>query len=216
MKAPKAGGEVVVDSCDGVAAAEVAVAAVVGNEGAVMAVLRAYRLHGMADTLSAEGEVAVDLAGSAREAPYALNAAAAPVVVVAVAAAVVEALVSVARRPVHPIHSFHDHDRWFRGYVWVEAAEILTWAEKGMPSCEQRRTPLWPSSDRERSAPGLIFLDVRRVECTKYCDMVLRIAWKQTTALTMWALVEDARSRSRRSPASFRRNVYQSPRSVVT
>jgi hypothetical protein len=62
----------------------------------------------------------------------------------------------------------------------VEAAEILTWAERGMPLNEHCRTPLWPNSDRERTAPGLIFLDVRRVRCTKYRDETLRIAWKRS------------------------------------
>lgn len=64
------------------------------------------------------------------------------------------------------IHS--RHDRWSQGSVLVEAAEILTWAERGMPLNEHCRTPLWPNSDRERTAPGLIFLDVRRVRGTKY------------------------------------------------
>jgi len=76
------------------------------------------------------------------------------------------------------IHS--RHDRWSQGSVLVEAAEILTWAERGMPLNEHCRTPLWPNSDRERTAPGLIFLDVRRVRCTKYRDETLKIAWKRS------------------------------------
>ena len=107
---------------------------------------------------------------SAVEVPYAPSAA----------AALMEAAVSLERLPVHPIHSFHDHDRWLRGFVLVEAAEILTWAERGMPLNEHCRTPLWPNSDRERTAPGLIFLDVRRVRCTKYRDETLKIAWKRS------------------------------------
>jgi hypothetical protein len=83
------------------------------------------------------------------------------------------------RRPAHPTHSFHDHDRWSRGFVWVEVAEILTWAERGMPLNEQCRTPLWPNLDRERTAPGLIYPDVRREEYTNDRDEVLRIAWKR-------------------------------------
>jgi hypothetical protein len=81
------------------------------------------------------------------------------------------------RRLAHLIHSSHDRDRWSRGYVLVEAAEILTWAERGMPLNEHCRTPLWPNSDRERTAPGLIFLAVRRARCTKYRGERLRIAW---------------------------------------
>lgn len=87
------------------------------------------------------------------------------------------------RRPAHPTHSFHDHDRWSRGFVLVEAAEILTWAERGMPLNEHCRTPLWPNSDRWKSAPGLIYLDVRRVICLNCRDEVLGIAWK------IWSLV---------------------------
>ena len=83
------------------------------------------------------------------------------------------------RRLAHLIHSFHDRDRWSRGYVLVEAAEILTWAERGMPLFEHCRTPLYPNSDREKSAPDLIFLDVRRARYTKYRDKLLRIAWKR-------------------------------------
>jgi hypothetical protein len=103
------------------------------------------------------------------EVPYAPSAA----------AALMEAAVSLERLPVHPIHSFHDHDRWLRGFVLVEAAEILTWAERGMPLFEHCRTPLYPNSDREKSAPDLIFLDVRRARYTKYRDKLLRIAWKR-------------------------------------
>lgn len=83
------------------------------------------------------------------------------------------------RRPAHSTHSFHDHDRWSQSFVLVEVAEILTWAERGMPLNEHCRTPLWPNSDRERTAPGLIYLDVRREEYTKGRDEVLRIAWKR-------------------------------------
>jgi hypothetical protein len=83
------------------------------------------------------------------------------------------------RRPAPPTHSFHDHDRWSRGFVLVEAAEILTWAERGMPLNEHCRTPLWPNSNPEKNAPGLIYLDVRRVWCTNDRVEVLRIAWKR-------------------------------------
>lgn len=70
-------------------------------------------------------------------------------------------------------------DRWNRGYLLVvEAAASLTWAERDMPLNEHRRTPLWPNSDQERSAPDLIFLDVRRVISTKCRGKILRIAWK--------------------------------------
>lgn len=81
------------------------------------------------------------------------------------------------RRPAHSIHSFHDHDRWTRGFVLVEAAEILTWAERGMPLNEHCRTP--PNSNQERTAPDLIFLDVRRVICSNGRGVMLRIAWKR-------------------------------------
>lgn len=83
------------------------------------------------------------------------------------------------RRPAHSIHSFHDHDRWTRGFVLVEAAEILTWAERGMPLNEHCRTPLWPNSNPGKTAPDLIFLDVRRVRCTNDRGVGLRIAWKR-------------------------------------
>lgn len=76
------------------------------------------------------------------------------------------------------IHSSHDRDRWHRGYVLVEVVEILTWAERGKPLSERCWTPLWPSSDRERSAPDLIFPSVRRAKCTNGHRDVLRIAWK--------------------------------------
>lgn len=76
------------------------------------------------------------------------------------------------------IHNFHDLDRLNRGYVLVEAAEILTWAERDMPWNEHCRTPLWPNSDREKTSPGLIFLGVRRAECMKDHGDRLRIAWK--------------------------------------
>jgi hypothetical protein len=90
----------------------------------------------------------------------------------------IEVFVSPERRLAHSIHNFHDRDRWNRGYVLVEAAEILTWAERGMPLHEHCRTPLWPNSDRERSAPDLIFPAVRRAEYTNYRGDTLRIAWK--------------------------------------
>jgi hypothetical protein len=90
-----------------------------------------------------------------------------------------EVLVVPERRLAHlTIHSYHD--RWSQGSVWMGAAEILTWAERGMPLNEHCRTPLWPNSDRERTVPGLIFLDVRRVRCTKYRSERLRIAWKRS------------------------------------
>jgi hypothetical protein len=74
------------------------------------------------------------------------------------------------------IHSSHDRDRWNRGYVLVEAAEILTWAERGMPLHEHCRTPLWPNSDLERTSPGLTFPSFRRVRCRNYRGDALRIA----------------------------------------
>jgi len=159
--AQKAAGDVE-DNCDAAVAAvvEAIVAAVVGNEVELVA----YLLFCMeADTMLEERNP-VD---SVVEVPYAaLNAP-------------IEAPVSLERRPVHSIHSFHDHDRWLRGFVLVEAAEILTWAERGMPLFEHCRTPLCPKSDRERNAPDLVFLDVRRAECTEYRDKTLRIAWKR-------------------------------------
>jgi hypothetical protein len=152
------------DSCGAVLAVpEGAVAAVVVGNGAVLV---AYRLPCMRDTV-----LEVLALDSAVEAPYALN--------VAAAAAQLKAPVSLERLPVHSIHSFHDHDRWLRGFVLVEAAEILTWAERGMPLFEHCRTPLYPNSDREKSAPDLIFLDVRRERYSKYRDKPLRIAWKR-------------------------------------
>jgi hypothetical protein len=154
------------DSCGAVLAVEEeAVAAVVVGNGVVLV---AYRLPCMRDTML---EV-LALVDSAVEAPYSLNAAAAAVVQL-------KAPVSLERLPVHSIHSFHDHDRWLRGFVLVEAAEILTWAERGMPLFEHCRTPLYPNSDREKSAPDLIFLDVRRERYSKYRDKPLRIAWKR-------------------------------------
>jgi hypothetical protein len=148
-----------VDNCDAASAvAEVTVVAVVRSE----VVFAAYLLSYMRDTVLGE-LIPVD---SVMEDPYALKAP-------------IEAPVCLERRPVHSIHSFHDHDRWIRGFVLVEAAEILTWAERGMPLFEHCRTPLWPNSDRERSAPDLIFPDVRRARCTKYRDRALRIAWKR-------------------------------------
>ena len=152
------------DSCGAGSVVEGAIeVAAVGNEAvrAALAALIAYLRSGMV------GMMLEELAPySVTEVPYTLNAP-------------IEAPVSLERRPVHSIHSFPDHDRWHRGVVLVEAAEILTWAEKGMPFVEHCRTPLWPNSDRERSAPGLIFLDVRRVGYTKCRDESLRIAWKR-------------------------------------
>jgi len=46
------------------------------------------------------------------------------------------------RRLAQMMCSFHGRDRWSRDYVLVELAEILTWAERGMPSKEQCRRPL--------------------------------------------------------------------------
>jgi hypothetical protein len=89
-----------------------------------------------------------------------------------------EAFEILKRRLAHLIHSFHDRDRLNRGFVLVEAAEILTWEETGMPSTEHCRTPRWPNSGRERSAPDLIFLAVRRARCTRYRGKIVRIAWK--------------------------------------
>lgn len=79
---------------------------------------------------------------------------------------------------VHWIHSYHDLDCWNQGYVWVEEAEILTWAERGMPLSEHCRTPLWPNSNPEKIAPDLIFLDVRRGSYRKFRGVLLKIAWK--------------------------------------
>jgi hypothetical protein len=89
-------------------------------------------------------------------------------------------------RLAHLTHNLHDHDRWSQGYVLVEAAEILTWAERGMPLNEHCRTPLCPNSYRERIAPGLIFLAVRRGRCTKYRGESLRIAWTWMSEFTYW------------------------------
>ena len=90
----------------------------------------------------------------------------------------VEMFESPERRLAQSIHSFHDRDRWNRDYVLVEVAEILTWAERGKPLNEHRRTPLWSNSDQERSAPDLIFPAVRRARCTNDRGDTLRIAWK--------------------------------------
>jgi hypothetical protein len=152
------------DSCCGavLVVAEVVVAAVVVGS---VAVLVAYRRPCMRCTVLEE----LDLMDNAVEALYALSDA----------AVLMEAPVSLERLPVHSIHSFHDHDRWLRGFVLVEAAEILTWAERGMPFFEHCRTPLYPNSDREKSAPDLIFPDVRRERYSKYRDKPLRIAWKR-------------------------------------
>jgi len=40
------------------------------------------------------------------------------------------------------MYSFHGRDRWNRDCVLVGLAEILTWAERGMPLKEQCRGPL--------------------------------------------------------------------------
>jgi len=101
------------------------------------------------------------------------------------------------RRPAHSIHNFHDHDRWSRGFVWVEAAGILTWAERGMPLNEHCRTPLWPNSDQGRIAPGLICLDVRRERYTIDRGERLRIAWEKEMAQEREILAHEARSASR-------------------
>jgi len=90
----------------------------------------------------------------------------------------IEAFEILKRRLAHLIHSFHYRGRSNRGFVLVEAAEILTWEETGMPSTEHCRTPRWPNSGRERSAPNLIFLAVRRARCTRYRGEIVRIAWK--------------------------------------
>lgn len=47
-----------------------------------------------------------------------------------------------------------------------------------MPSYEHCRMPLWPNLSLWRIVPGLILLDVRRVEWTVILDMVVMIAWK--------------------------------------
>lgn len=102
------------------------------------------------------------------------------VALVAVPLAPSAVFVFLDRPPAHSIHSFHDHDRcWTRGFVLVEVAEILTWAERGMPLNEHCRTPLWPNSNQEKSAPDLIFLDVRRVRDMNDRGVMLRIAWKR-------------------------------------
>lgn len=76
------------------------------------------------------------------------------------------------------IHSSLDRDRSNRGCVLEEVAETLTWEETGMPSTEHCRTPRWPNSNLERSAPDLIFLAVRRARYTRYRLEILRSAWK--------------------------------------
>ena len=53
----------------------------------------------------------------------------------------IEAFESQAKRLARLIHSFRNHDPLNRGFVLVEAAEILTWEETGMPSTEHCRTP---------------------------------------------------------------------------
>jgi hypothetical protein len=76
------------------------------------------------------------------------------------------------------IRSSHGRNRWHRGYDLAAAAEILTWAARGTPLREPRRTPLWPNSDREKTSPGLISPAVRRARYTSYRRDALRIAWK--------------------------------------
>lgn len=82
------------------------------------------------------------------------------------------------KRLAHSTHNFHGCDRSSQDSVLVAVAAILTWAERGRPLNEHCRTPLWPNSDQERNAPGLICLDVRRVRCMKVREGLLRIAWK--------------------------------------
>jgi len=96
----------------------------------------------MPDTML-EGLNPVDIAV---EAPYARNAAA--------AVALMEAPVSLERLPVHSIHSFHDHDRWLRGFVLVEAAEILTWRRGVCP---------YSSTVGHRSTPTQIERKARQI-----------------------------------------------------
>lgn len=82
------------------------------------------------------------------------------------------------KRFVRLSHSFHNRDLSDRDFVVVEVAETLTWAEMGTPSSEHYRTPLWPSSRRERSAPNLTSVDGRRAIWTRYLGKAMRIAWK--------------------------------------
>ena len=82
------------------------------------------------------------------------------------------------KRLAQSIDNLHDLDHCIQCDGLVEAAEILTWAVRGMPWNERRRTPLWPNSDREKTSPGLIFLAVHRARCTNNRSDLLRIAWK--------------------------------------
>ncbi len=68
----------------------------------------------------------------------------------------IEELVYPEKLPAHWHHSFHAHGHWSPGFVLVEAAGILTWAEKDMPSNEHRRMPLWPNLSLWKIVPGLI------------------------------------------------------------
>jgi len=139
----------------------VAVAVAVGREGTARLV---YPPSGMGNTWAGDVALADMLSMVAPSTPRPI--------------CLIGAFAFLKRRLAHLIHSFRGHDRWNRGFVLVEAAEILTWAETGMPSSEHCRTPLWPNSDRERSAPDLIFLAVRRARCTRYRGKIVGIAWK--------------------------------------
>lgn len=76
--------------------------------------------------------------------------------------------------------TFPDSGRRPLDLLWAEAAEILTWAEKGILPEEEAarfRTLLWPNSGLERSAPGLTDLGVGRVSESEGHDVGLGLAW---------------------------------------
>ena len=97
-------------------------------------------------------------------------------------------------RPALLIHNLHNRGRWSQGSVLVESAEILTWAERGMPLNEHCRTPLCPNSDQGRIAPGLTFLAVHQARYTIYRSKILMVAW----TLSGWR-----RNDSGRGPETF-------------
>jgi hypothetical protein len=75
-------------------------------------------------------------------------------------------------------HNSHGHGHRNLGCVLEGVAEILTWAEKGMPRAENRRPPLLPNSNLEKSEPGLTFLAFRRARYSIGPMGTLEIAWK--------------------------------------
>jgi hypothetical protein len=75
-------------------------------------------------------------------------------------------------------HNSHGHDHRHLGCVLEGVVEILTWAETGMPRAENRRPPLLPNSNLEKSEPGLIFLAFRRARYSIGPIGELEIAWK--------------------------------------